>query len=77
MIREGALADLVVIDLEKPHLQPVHDLVSDLVYCGQASDVEMVIVDGRVVVENRTIVGLDLKALYRKVNEAVNRIVES
>ena len=77
VIREGALADLVVIDLEKPHLQPVHDLVSDLVYCGKASDVEMVIVDGRVVVENRTIVGLDLKALYRKVNEAVNRIVES
>ena len=77
VIREGALADLVVIDLEKPHLQPVHDLVSDLVYCGKASDVEMVIVDGRVVVENRTIIGLDLKALYRKVNEAVNRIVES
>lgn len=77
VIREGALADLVVIDLEKPHLQPVHDLVSDLVYCGKASDVEMVIVDGRVVVENRTIIGLDLKALYCKVNEAVNRIVES
>ena len=77
VIREGALADLVIIDLEKPHLQPVHDLVSDLVYCGKASDVETVIVDGRVVVENRTIVGLDLKALYRKVNEAVNRIVES
>ena len=77
VIREGALADLVVIDLEKPHLQPVHDLVSDLVYCGKASDVEMVIVDGRVVVENRTVIGLDLKALYRKVNEAVNRIVES
>ena len=77
VIREGALADLVVIDLEKPHLQPVHDLVADLVYCGKASDVETVIVDGRVVVENRTIVGLDLKALYRKVNEAVNRIVES
>jgi 5-methylthioadenosine/S-adenosylhomocysteine deaminase len=77
IIREGALADLIVIDLEKPHLQPVHDLVSDLVYCGKASDVEMVIVDGRVVVENRTVIGLDLKALYRKVNEAVNRIVES
>ena len=77
IIREGALADLIVIDLEKPHLQPVHDLVADLVYCGKASDVETVIVDGRVVVENRTVIGLDLKALYRKVNEAVNRIVES
>lgn len=77
VIREGALADLVVIDLEKPHLQPVHDLVSDLVYCGKASDVEMVIVDGRVVVEHRQIVGLDLKALYRQVTDAVQRIVEN
>lgn len=77
VIREGALADLVVIDLEKPHLQPVHDLVSDLVYCGKASDVEMVIVDGRVVVENRQIVGLDLKALYRQVTDAVQRIVDN
>lgn len=77
VIREGALADLIVVDLEKPHLQPVHDLISDLVYCGKASDVETVIVDGRVVVEDRQIKGLDLKELYRKVNETVERIVKS
>lgn len=77
VISEGALADLIVVDLEKPHLQPVHDLISDLVYCGKASDVETVIVDGRVVVEDRQIKGLDLKELYRKVNETVERIVKS
>ena len=75
VIREGALADLVVIDLEKPHLQPMHDPVADLVYCGKASDVDTVIVDGRIVVENRRIVGLDLKKLYRQVADAVQRIV--
>lgn len=76
VIREGALADLIVVDLEKPHLQPIHDLVADLVYCGKASDVETVVVDGRVVVENRQIKGLDLKALYRKVAETVERITK-
>lgn len=74
VVAEGALADLILIDIEKPHLQPVADLVSDLVYCGKAADVETVIIDGRVVVENRRIAGLDLKTLYKKVGEAVARI---
>lgn len=74
VLREGALADLIVVDIEKPHLQPVHDLVSNLVYCGKASDVETVVVDGRIVVENRRIAGLDLQQLYREVAAAVERI---
>ncbi len=74
IIREGALADLIVIDLQKPHLQPVNNLVSDLVYCCKASDVETVLVDGCVVVENRRIAGLDLPDLYRRATVAVERI---
>ena len=74
VLREGALADLVMIDLQKPHLQPINDLVSDLVYCGKASDVELVAVDGRIVVEDRKVCGVDLPALYQAVAEAVKRI---
>lgn len=74
VIREGALADLITLDLRKPHLQPINDLVATLVYCGKASDVETVIVNGRVVVENRQIAGLDLESLYRSVTEAVRRV---
>ena len=60
--------------LRKPHLQPVHDLVGNLVYCGKASDVETVVVDGRVVVEKRQIEGIDLERLYADVAAAVERI---
>ncbi len=74
IIREGALADLIVIDIQKPHLQPVNNLVSDLVYCCKASDVETVLVNGRVVVENRRIEGIDLADLYRRATAAVERI---
>ena len=76
VLREGALADLIVIDLQKPHLQPIHDVVSNLVYCGKAADVETVVVDGRVVVEERRIPGLDLAELYRSVAAAVERIAK-
>lgn len=46
----GRLADIVVVDLRRPHLVPLHDVVTTLVYCATASDVEMTIVGGRIVV---------------------------
>jgi 5-methylthioadenosine/S-adenosylhomocysteine deaminase len=45
----GRLADLALIDLNRPHLAPDHAIVPLLVYCGRGSDVDTVIVDGRVV----------------------------
>lgn len=68
IIKEGALADVILIDLQKPHLQPLGDVVSTLVYSAKASDVEMVVVGGRVVVEDRRVVGLDMTALLEEAN---------
>lgn len=50
-LKEGKLADIILIDVEKPHLYPQHDMVANLVYCGKSSDVDSVIVDGEIVVE--------------------------
>ena len=77
VLRVGALADLIVIDLRKPHLQPIHNVVSNLVYCGKAADVETVVVDGRVVVDDRRIAGLDLEALYEAAARSVARITSA
>ncbi len=64
-IEAGALADLAVIDLEKPHLTPAHDLVSHLAYAVRGSDVEHTVVDGEVVVRDREIQTLDEAAVRR------------
>ena len=77
VVREGALADLILIDIRKPHLQPVHDLISNLVYCCKASDVDTVVVDGRIVVENRRVAGVDLESLYGAADRAVRRITDA
>lgn len=77
VIREGALADLILIDLQKPHLQPVHDLISNLVYCCKASDVGTVVVDGRILMENRRLAGVDLPALYAAANATAERIKQA
>ncbi|MDR3149068.1 MAG: amidohydrolase [Oscillospiraceae bacterium] len=48
----GKPADIAVIDLDKPHLRPNHDILANLVYSVQSSDVETTIVSGKVVYEN-------------------------
>jgi 5-methylthioadenosine/S-adenosylhomocysteine deaminase len=67
IIGEGALADLIVMDTAKPHWQPLHDPVAALVYSAKASDVETVIVDGRIVVSSGNTVGVDLEGIINSV----------
>lgn len=74
VIREGALADFILIDGVKPHLTPVHNLVANLVYCGKASDVDTVVVDGRIVVEGRRVIGVNLPELCAQVQRTAEQI---
>ena len=70
-IDEGKLADLVIIDLEQPHLYPLHDPINTLVYCGKSSDVETVIINGQVVVRNKQVISLP----EREVLEEARRVI--
>jgi 5-methylthioadenosine/S-adenosylhomocysteine deaminase len=51
----GKDADLVIVDFKKPHLSPVFNEVSHLVYSAKASDVDTVLVRGKFVMENREV----------------------
>lgn len=55
----GKKADIILIDLSSPHLQPLHDIYACFVYSARGSDVDTVIVDGRILMENREVVTLD------------------
>ena len=74
VIAEGALADIILIDTSRPHLHPMNDTVSTLVYCGKASDVEMVVVNGRIVVAGGRVNGLDYPTLYTEVDRRISAI---
>ena len=52
VLAPGKLADVVVVDLERPHLRPLHRVVSTLVYSARGSDVVMTIVGGEVIYED-------------------------
>ncbi len=58
-IDPGRLADVAIVDLRRPHLVPVHDIVSSLVYCAKGSDVKTTIIDGQVVMREGELLTMD------------------
>lgn len=62
-IELGKKADLILIDIDKPHLYPHHNIISSLAYSVQASDVDTVIVDGKIIMEKREIKTLDVEKI--------------
>ncbi|MGO9614617.1 MAG: amidohydrolase family protein [Dissulfurispiraceae bacterium] len=52
-IESGKLADVIAMNLRAPHLTPLYDVYSHIVYSAMASDVETVIVDGKVVIDGK------------------------
>ncbi len=68
----GRLADIVIVDLSRPHLRPIHDILQTLVFCARADDVRDVIVDGQVVMRQRRILTVDEAALVEEA-DAVGR----
>lgn len=66
-IRPGYLADIVLLNLKVPHARPVHDVFAHLIYSARSSDVRTVIVNGRVVVEDGMVVGVNLESFMEEV----------
>jgi 5-methylthioadenosine/S-adenosylhomocysteine deaminase len=68
-IEKGKLADIITVDLKKPHLTPMYDVYSHIVYAAMASDVETVMVNGRVLVNNGMFVAADEEEILQKASE--------
>ena len=62
-IEKGKKADIVIIDFNKPHLCPVYNEISHLVYSTKSADVETVFIDGRLVMENKMIKTVNVEEL--------------
>jgi 5-methylthioadenosine/S-adenosylhomocysteine deaminase len=73
-LEEGKRADIIVVDLDAPHLQPLYDPYSTLVYSARGSDVKDVIVNGRVLMKDRTFLTLDPEEVMAKVRETAQTI---
>ncbi|MFP8956423.1 amidohydrolase [Natrialbaceae archaeon A-CW3] len=75
-IEVGGAADFAVIDLETPHLTPVHDPVSHLAYAASASDVRHTVCDGRVLMRDREVQSLDEGAVLERARTHAADVLE-
>jgi len=75
VIKKGMKADLIIIDMDKPHLCPVNDPIAAVVYSVQGSDVETSIIDGKIVMENRVLTTIDEEIVKSKVREIAKRLI--
>jgi 5-methylthioadenosine/S-adenosylhomocysteine deaminase len=58
-LEEGKKADIIIVDFDKPHLAPLHNVVSHLVYSAVGGDVDTTIVDGKILMQGREVLTLD------------------
>ena len=71
VLAPGKQADLIVIDLQRPNMQPVHNVARNLVYSGSKENVRLTMVAGRVLYENGAFfVGEPVQDIYRAVDAA-------
>ncbi len=73
-LEAGKKADIVILDLNTPSLMPRNNLIAGLSYSANGSEVETVIIDGRITMEKRRILTLDEELVYKKVNEIIVRM---
>lgn len=71
-LTRGKLADLIVIDLKQPNMQPINNLTKNIVYSGSKQNVKLTMVNGKILYENNAFVDIDAEAVYNKANEIIN-----
>jgi 5-methylthioadenosine/S-adenosylhomocysteine deaminase len=70
----GCRADILLIDVESSHAQPLHDVFKFLALGAYASDVTRVIVDGNTIVKNRKLLTIDLPTALARLKQADQRV---
>jgi len=71
----GKKADIVMVDMEKPHLAPLHNVISHLVYSAVGGDVDTVVVDGKVLMRERRVLTLDEVKVVEETQKAADDLL--
>jgi 5-methylthioadenosine/S-adenosylhomocysteine deaminase len=75
-IEVGKKADLTIIDFNKPHLCPLYNEISHLVYAAKSADINTVIVNGKIVMENRQPTTIKIEKVLEMAKKAKKSLLE-
>lgn len=77
VIAKGKLADIIMIDLQQPNMQPIHNMAKNIVYSGSKSNVKMTMINGKILYQNgEYFVGDKLSDIYKACERISDRIFE-
>ena len=77
LLTQGGKADLIVLDIGGPHMQPVHNLLNNMVYSASGSDVILTMADGKILYENGKFFTIDLERVIYEVKRATAKILQA
>lgn len=73
-LEENKKADLIILDLENEITQPVNDIFSNIVYNVNPQNVQTTIINGKIIMDNKKIEGINEKEIFEKCKNIINRI---
>ena len=76
-IEEGKQADIILVDTNQPHLTPLYNCYSQLVYAARGADVKTSIINGKIVMKDRQLRTIDLSAAMESVRDIAADIIAS
>lgn len=76
-LEAGKKADIIIIGLDKPHLTPIYNEYSHLVYAANGADVNTTIINGQVVMENRQLLTINESDVMNEVREIAVKVKKS
>ncbi len=75
VLAPGKAADMIMIDLHQPNMQPLNNIPKNLVYSGSKQNVKMTMIQGRILYEDGKFANsYDVEGIYRKANEIINSL---
>ena len=74
VIDVGKKADLIVIDMHRPSMQPINNISKNLVYSGSKDVVKMTMVNGKILYSNGEFIGIDTEKIYTNCQAVIDRI---
>ena len=74
-LEPGKKADMIFIKTDKLHLCPENDICANIVYSSNGADVETVMIDGKIIMQNRKMVNLDEKQVMKQVKKIAKRLL--
>ncbi len=73
-LEKGKKADIAILNLNTASLTPRNNLIAGLSYSANGSEVETVIIDGKLTMEDRKILTMDEELVYKKIDEIIVRM---